>query len=165
MTGRSRLHVVLLWFAITAPLFGQTSREYYRELKTANGLNALATLACFPEKETGSFAVAALTTQFEATLKSKGLPIPDKFGGLAAPGAEQSLWWQLFYKGIPAAPWLLEKSGQPPHWILKFVAKVGEQNVKGEIDLFMNWSNLRYKLEVRAGRATEVVYGRCEPIL
>jgi hypothetical protein len=144
-------------------LLAQTAHEYFEELKTANGINPLATLVCFPEQENASFALAALSSQFEDTLKAKGLAVPDSFKELSKPGAEKYLWWEGFHKGIPASPWLLDHVDDPPHWVFKF-DKLGERKHKGEVDIVINWSTLRYKLEAHVGKTTETVYGRCVPL-
>ena len=162
VTHLCKLSFALL-FCLAQPIFGQTARQYYEELKNAHGLNPLATAVCFPEEEHQSFALAALSSDFEQTLKSKGLQVPQEFRNLTAPGAKKYLWWEPFHKGIPATPWLLEKTGDPPRWFMSFDG-VGQQKSTGDAEIVINWATSRYKLQVRIGPVTETVYGRCERI-
>ena len=160
-------HLPILMAALgtSSVAYGQTAREAYQELARANGLNPLATLVCFPDKETGSFAVASLSPHFEETLKAKGLPVPTAFQKAALSGADELLYWQGFDKGVPGGTWFLNKDGDSAHWSLKFDA-LGGKPEKGEIRISINWATLRYRLDIQLATMIQAApfYGRCEPI-
>jgi hypothetical protein len=162
VTG-AQVRGILVALAMTVSAHAQTAREYYEELRDADGLNRLATLVCFPNEETGSFAIVGLSSQFAQTLRTQGLPIPPAIEKLSAPDAVPYLWWQGFAKGVPAEPWILDRPAGSVAWSLGF-KEVQGQKVEGLVSLTMNFQTLRYELDVRIGAERDQVFGRCHAI-
>jgi hypothetical protein len=145
----------------------ETAREYYEELLSVKGLNPIATFVCFPDDENEGFAIVARSSEFEATLKRKGLPVSKELQSSLRNEKSEFLYWQTFHKGVLGAVWDLERGSSSSEWSMKF-DKAGGKKTEGEIRVNITWPTLRYKLVVTMrdakGAATMNVYGRCEPI-
>jgi len=142
----------------------QSSRQYYEELREANGLNPLATLVCFPSKDEGDglFAVVAFSRDFASTLRARHLPVPKEFEGLGKPGAEEFIFQWAYRHGVRTfeTPETLDLTSKDRS---TWSARVRE---KPEMTLRMTFSLTgRYAREVLlSGRIASSVYGSCEPI-
>jgi hypothetical protein len=72
----------LLFLLIGTPLFAQTSKQLFEELRDAGGVHPLAQLVCFPaagQDQDTTFILIAFSTDFAATLRAKGKPVPKEF--------------------------------------------------------------------------------------
>lgn len=161
--------VVLLLLLMTGcqELFGQTAREYYKEVHDTNGLNPLLMFACFPEKDTGLFKTMGLTRTFPEIAEKKHLSrLTGKDKQMFA--RADALYVEAFYKGVPREPQLFNRQDKNSDvaWVLEFTAarQEGLPNAKFRATYRINWQTLRYEEEVKFGTAISTGYGKCELI-
>lgn len=165
--GYSNMKPILLLFGVLCSglAFGQTAREYYKEVHDANGLNPLLMFVCFPQQDTGLFETMALTRTFPKTAEEKHLkPLTEKDKKMFLKA--DSLFVQAFYKGVAREPLLFDKADKNSDvaWALNFTGLEGHPNVKSRITYRINWQTLRYETEVKIGTAAETRSGKCEVI-
>jgi hypothetical protein len=113
---------------------------------------------CFPDKDTGSFAVVARTKDIEKmTAANKGAK-PKSLG--------DALVVQPYYKGVASSTQVLEKTDKDPdgEWSVEF-----KSPLHGKIAYRINWITGRYRLLVYAldhskTVPAEEISGKCELI-
>jgi hypothetical protein len=157
------MFVLVILYSVLA--FGQTAREYYKEVHDANGLNPLLMFACFPEQDTGKFDTMALTRTFPRTAAEKHLSkVTEKDKQMFA--KSDLLYLQTFYKGVAREPLLLEKqdSHSDVGWVLKSTGEVRGHPEKMLLTYRINWQTLRYEMNIEVGTASKAQYGKCELI-
>ena len=99
--------VVLACLTVQAtPVRAESAREYYEELRDANGFNDLATLACFPsdDKDKTLFMVVAFSRDFASALRARQKPVSNEFAELEKPGAKEFLFTWAYSHGVLVAP-------------------------------------------------------------
>lgn len=167
------LFSLLLGSRRTTPVAsGQTSKQFFTELRDAGGVTPLAQMVCFPAEgqgEDSTFILVGFTKDFASTLRAKGKEVPKVFLDAETAGENhQALMAWIFSHGVQlqkdpeVLPAVIGSHGKM--WSTDFAHSEGSESHKTTLRMVFSLAG-RYSRDVLVdGVVAASVYGKCEPI-
>jgi hypothetical protein len=165
---KPKLWLAFLLFALgvaeSSP--AQTAHDYFNELKVANTFNHYKDeYVCFRDDDVPSFAVVAKASDVIEHMKNAG----DVDGVKALAPAKDSLFVQIYYKGVGSEQYIYEPVKKDPTADSKEYSYAFGGQAPGKMVYSINWATGRYLQHLYIYQQSRTIpakegSGKCEPI-
>lgn len=157
----NRFVAASILMSVASMASAQTARNYFEEIRSANGFSHYSDqYVCFPDKDTGGFAVLARTKDIAKAMAKNGVPASQ------SKNLEDHLVVHPFFKGVANELQIFDRASDSSdtEWRTDFA-----EPLHGRAVYMINWDTGRYRylifaLDHSAQMPAAEVTGKCELI-